>query len=364
MKMLHILYSGLGGHGNVFFSMVKADVEKAYEYEALFCGIEDLREEYALRCTNEKIVYHFIKKVAGKHAGFYYKIFKQIKQSNAEIIFLHGSVQLPAAWLAKILLLKNRKLIVRETQAIHLKTTLEKMALKVAMKLADKIVFLSDAYKEQVRIDFGKNYRPKKCVVIPNGIDLKKFSPAANSPTAQINIGMQSRIVAIKDHTTLLAAFKLLKARLPQLVLKLYIAGDGEKKKSLEEETKKLELENDVIFEGMLNENELVCFLQKLDIYVHASFGETMSTAIMQAMACGKAIVASDVDGINNMITNHKNGLLVPIQQVNEMASALDQIILQPALKLQLENESLKTATEKFSDRKMFLSYKAIFDKL
>lgn len=364
MKILHILYSGLGGHGNVFFSMVKADVKKEFEYEALFCGIEDLREEYAQRCTDKAIPYHFVKKTAGKHIGFYYKIFKHIRQSNAGIVFLHGSVQLPGAWLAKILLLKNRKLVVRETQAIHLKTKFEKLALQVAMKLADKIVFLSEAYKKQISIDVGNNFKAEKCVVIPNGIDLEKFAVAEKKSLLPISIGMQSRIVAIKDHSTLLAAFKLLKDRQPQISLNLYIAGDGEKKKSLEEEAKKLGLEKEVIFEGMLNENELVHFLQKLDVYVHASYGETMSTAIMQAMGCGKAIVASDVDGINNMITHPKDGLLVPVKNVSEMAAALERIIFDPQLKLHLENESLKTATQKFSDRKMFLSYQAVFNKL
>ena len=45
MKVLHVLYAGLGGHGNVFFSMVKADVNKEMECEALFFGIEDVRDE-------------------------------------------------------------------------------------------------------------------------------------------------------------------------------------------------------------------------------------------------------------------------------------------------------------------------------
>ena len=45
MKALHILYSGLGGHGNVFFSMVEADADHQYQYEALFFGIEEIRPE-------------------------------------------------------------------------------------------------------------------------------------------------------------------------------------------------------------------------------------------------------------------------------------------------------------------------------
>ncbi|MBK8495622.1 MAG: glycosyltransferase family 4 protein [Chitinophagaceae bacterium] len=60
-----------------------------------------------------------------------------------------------------------------------------------------------------------------------------------------------------------------------------------------------------------------MAFLQSLDIYVHASLGETMSTAIMQAMACKLPIVASDVNGINNMIIHGKTGILVPTHNMN-----------------------------------------------
>jgi glycosyltransferase involved in cell wall biosynthesis len=96
-------------------------------------------------------------------------------------------------------------------------------------------------------------------------------------------------------------------------------------------------------------------------VYIHASLGETMSTAIMQAMACGKAIVASDVDGINNMITNGLTGLLVRVQDKEQMAIAISSLITDKALRKRLETAALKTAKNTFSDRLMFLRYKKIF---
>ena len=77
--------------------------------------------------------------------------------------------------------------------------------------------------------------------------------------------------------------------------------GDGDQKNELLKESAALQLTDRVEFTGMLAENELIDLMRSLDIYVHASMGETMSTAIMQAMASGKPIVASDVPGIKNM---------------------------------------------------------------
>ena len=53
-----------------FFSMVAADIEKNYEFEAIFIGIEPLRDEYRTKCKKADISYSFIHKIEGKHIGF------------------------------------------------------------------------------------------------------------------------------------------------------------------------------------------------------------------------------------------------------------------------------------------------------
>ena len=211
MKIHHILYSGLGGHGNVFFSMVEADIEKEYSFEALFTGVEPVRQEYIDRCKFNNVPFAYIKKIPGrKHFSFFYNVFKAVMKSDADVIFIHGSIMLVPAWLAKKINNSNKKIIVRETQAIHLKTNREKKALNFSMKLADKIVFLSEEYRNQIQIDMGGYFKPEKTHVIPNGIDLNFFTPIQLiNKRSVLKIGMQSRIVPIKDHKTLFAAFKI-----------------------------------------------------------------------------------------------------------------------------------------------------------
>lgn len=364
MKILHILYSGLGGHGNVFFSMVEADAKKEYCFEALFTGVEAVREEYINRCVKNNIPFTYLNKIPGKkHLSFFYSVFKSILKSDADIIFIHGSMLLLPVWLAQKIGFSNKKIIVRETQATHLKTTREKAALKVAMKLADKIVFLSEEYKEQIKVEFGKKYKPIKIAVIPNGIDLNIFKPDNNlRDPEKIVIGMQSRIVPIKDHKTLIKAFALLLDKYPAKNIILKLAGDGESKAALENQVEELKLTNKVLFVGLLPETSLPKFLNSLDIYIHASFGETMSTAIMQAMACGKAIIASDVDGINNMITDGEDGILVKAKSEKILVEKIFLLIENCELKTKLEINAHKKAQLAFNNTRMFNSYKNIFD--
>ncbi|HEX2683668.1 MAG TPA: glycosyltransferase family 4 protein, partial [Ferruginibacter sp.] len=325
MKILHVLYSGLGGHGNIFFAMVNADAKKEFEYEALFYGIEEVRDEFIEQCEKQHIPWYFSKKHVKLDLKYYIRIMQFIRKSNPDVVFLHGSAYILPARLAALFSKKRTRIIVRETQANHLKTKAQWVSLTGAMFLASRIVCLTEEFRQQIQKKLGWLYRGNKVQVISNGINLDVYKPGNKTQGTEVVIGMQSRLVRIKDHLTLLKAFAILKnehAGKPY-DLKLRIAGDGDFKDELVKFADTLGLGGEVEFTGMIPEKELVGFLQSLDIYVHASLGETMSTAIMQAMACKLPVIASDVNGINNMITHLKTGILVPPKNEEELARAL-----------------------------------------
>ena len=87
MKILHLLYSGLGGHGNVFFSLVKADKDKLFQQEALFAGVEELRPAYQQQCAEHSIVYNYLKKKPGFDIGFYTLCFWLVDAPFAQVVW-------------------------------------------------------------------------------------------------------------------------------------------------------------------------------------------------------------------------------------------------------------------------------------
>ena len=361
MKILHVLYSGLGGHGNVFFSMVDAAETGELEFEALFNGVENVKEEYIRNCKDKNIAWNFVKKRPGLDIAYYVNLYRQIKRSKPQIIFLHGGAAAIPARLAKMSSKGIRRIVVRETQANHLKTKIDWLYLATAMIVADTMVYLSREYQQQVKTKLNFLYRENKSVVIPNGIDLNTFTKTVEKPNGeQIILGMQSRLIPIKDHLTLLSAVALLKEK--EINVHLIIAGDGAFKETLIQHTRELNILDKVTFTGMLEEKALVSFLQQLDIYIHASLGETMSTAIMQAMACGKPVIASDVPGINNMVDNNITGILVPAQKAEEMAAAILQLINSPQLAEELANHAFVFAKENYSNKIMLDRYNVIFN--
>lgn len=365
MKVLHMLYSGLGGHGNVFFSMVDADKEKTFTYEALFFGIEDVRQAYISKTAERNLSWYSVKKKPGIDLKSYKKIASIIKKSAPDIVFIHTSGYIfPVKWAA-IFSRKKIKIIVRETQANHLKTKFEWIGLGVALITANKVVFLSTEYRDTVKQKLFLLFSAGKTAVVPNGINLSLFKPQLkNTSPSTIFIGMQSRLTSIKDHTTLIKAFSnILIENNTGKKIKLLIAGDGAHKSILEQQVHELGIATEVVFLGMLDENELPSFINSLNVYIHATLGETMSTAIMQVMACGIPIIASDVPGVNNMIVNDKTGLLVPAKNSAALTSAINYLLNNPIIATRLANTAFDFARKNYSNETMLQRYKKVFEE-
>ncbi|MBL0055601.1 MAG: glycosyltransferase family 4 protein [Chitinophagaceae bacterium] len=366
MKILHVLYSGLGGHGNVFFSFVKGDTRSEFKYEALFNGIEGVKPEYIDQCRQYGIPWQFVAKKPGFDLRYYRELIGHIRRSDADIVFIHSSAYILPAKLGSLFSKKRKTVIVRETQANHLKAKMEWLWLAVAMLWANSIVFLSEDYRKEVAGKLSWFYRPGKITVIPNGIDLDQFKASPANTGQRPVIGMQSRLVKLKDHMTLLEAFALLVDLHPKEspCPLLWIAGDGDYRRELEARASALNLSGHVEFTGMLDEKDLLSFLRSVDIYVHASLGETMSTAIMQAMACGLPVIGSDVKGIKNMIQDGVTGMLVPVKDPKALCKAILDLLADHQKKRTLSVAAREYAEKHFSNNSMVEAYRDLFNQL
>jgi len=362
MKILHIAFSGLGGHGNVFFSMADADKEKQHQFEVVFFGNEELREGYKNMANQRGIPWYFVKKRSRFDSNPTRQFKKIFSTTLPDVIFLHSSSYILPVKRALLFMPRKIKVVVRETQANHLKTKLNWLGLSIALLTANKVVFLSTEYRDAVKKKLAFFFSDKRTAVIPNGIDLDLYKPAVKTEHVSVNIGMQSRLSSNKDHPTLIMAFtKIVKAYTGKTI-KLFIAGDGVCRPQLEALVNGLGIENAVTFTGMVEETALPAFINSLDIYVHATFGETMSTAIMQVMACAKPIIASDVLGVDNMIINNETGLLVPLKNADALSEAMQKLINNPAMADVLAGNAYEFAKNNYSNKVMLEAYNKIFN--
>lgn len=151
---------------------------------------------------------------------------------------------------------------------------------------------------------------PDKIPVVNNGVDTKRFVPSeARKDAEQIRIISVGTLYWIKNHEMTINA--VCDMREKGIDVSLEIIGDGEDREKLEQVIKNRQAEKYVILQGIKANVEE--YLQNADIYVSSSKTEGLPLSILEAMACGLPIVATDVGGTRDIVCEGKNGFLIPI---------------------------------------------------
>jgi phosphatidylinositol alpha-mannosyltransferase len=195
----------------------------------------------------------------------------------------------------------------------------------------------------QLNLEPFKKYKGPK-TVIPNGIDLEKFNPKVQKIKKfldkKINILFLGMIVERKGLIYLLKAYKILQKKFSNL--RLIVCGGGPLKKEMEKWAKKNNL-REVLFEGKIPEDKVQNYYASCDIFCSpATHGESFGLVLIEAMACGKPVVAFDNEGYKEFLKDKKGGILVKNRDFRELAKKLEILI---------ENENLRRKMGKIAQK-------------
>jgi glycosyltransferase involved in cell wall biosynthesis len=360
-RVVHVLYSGLGGHGAVMFGMLEAGFFQDAEHLVLLTGVEPPLPDYVSRLDERKMVWRYLPKQPGRgYVSFYRSLRQAIFENDPDLVFVHGLATVPSVvW--------NRSravVLVRETEPQSTKSLKDWGALTVAHASVDAIVHLTEDAAETAAAKLRLLHRPGKVHIIGNGLDIDYFSPPSRGRDRLlagpvVRLGMVARLQPNKDHLTLIDAFERLCAARPSLDLRLEIAGDGTTRPPLEAEIAHRGLQDRVTLHGTLSAEGVRDLLRSLDIYVHTTFGETMSNSIMQAMAVGLPVIASAVSGVTNMVTPDV-GLLYPSRDVRSLQSAIASLLDNPDDARRLGTASRSQALRQYDAKLTARSYEEL----
>lgn len=185
-------------------------------------------------------------------------------------------------------------------------------------------------------MEFAGKYVPGYYNVIPNGVDLEHFSPDV-SPIdrfcdGKINILFVGRLEKRKGLGYLLKAYQRVKEEITNS--RLIIVGPGIRlRRKYEKQVRRSELE-DVIFTGHVDYDELPRYYKTADIFCAPATGrESFGMILLEAMAVGKPIVASNVGGYASIVAHGVDGLLVPPKDDKELARALVSLMIDEPLR-------------------------------
>ena len=205
---------------------------------------------------------------------------------------------------------------------------------------------------------------PARVVSVPTGIDLGRFRPgeraAARAATglpaeAQV-VGIVATLRSWKGHRYLLEAL----ARLSRPDVLLAVVGDGPQREALERQARELRIERQVRFAG--NRDDVPAWMQAFDLFCLPSYAnEGVPQALMQAMACGLAVVTTDVGSITEIVSHGETGVLVPPQDPDALAAALTRLIDRPAEREALGERAAAAARERFGEERMAAAMLAEF---
>lgn len=364
MKVTQVLYSGLGGHGSVAFSLQAAaeDAVDGWRNAMVFLGIEPMLTDYANLCAERGLERDYVKATAGRPWRSWPGLFRALTDQRPDAIVLHSVKAILPAWAyAKR---HSIPLIAVEHQANHLKKRSEWLASRMVMHLADAVVVLTPDYAADLRAGLGRGWRGEKVNIIPNGIDTDAFAPVERGASFDARvIGMASRFSGIKRHDLLIGALRILRDEDGTHAWQLSLAGDGETRAAMLRMAADQGVSDMLELPGFLGGEDLLRWFQGLDIYAHASEGETLSTSLLQAMAMGLPILGSDVPGIRDLLAGGR-GALAEQETPASFARALRRLASSPQDAADMGQTARAAALEHYSQRAMQARYASVLEQI
>jgi len=196
----------------------------------------------------------------------------------------------------------------------------------------------------------------KQIALIHSGVDCDRFHPPSEAERAaaraalglddsQLALGTIGALEKRKGHSMLLDALILLRAGYGPF--RCFIAGAGSQREQLAAQVRELGLEGRVLLTGSVEDPRQL--LSALDVFVFPSLKEGLGVALMEAMACGVAPVASRVGGIPELIENGRSGLLVEPANPLEIARGLERVMGAPDVRRELGAAARARMVESFS---------------
>jgi L-malate glycosyltransferase len=231
---------------------------------------------------------------------------------------------------------------------------------KLAARNVAAIVVPSRTMEQVVRSVFRL---PVRVIRIPNGVDVRRLTPADGSgmrrhlglSSSDFVVGTVGQLRPEKGHLRLMAAFRM--ADVPNK--KLLIVGNGPMRLTLETASEDMGISRDVVFAGGVD--DVAPWYAAMDVFALASDSEQMPMALLEAMACGLPAVCTDVGDCRDVLGRQPVQAVVPVGEVAGFASALGAFGRDEAARLQAAASNRLTCIERFDGEVMHDRYLSLY---
>lgn len=218
----------------------------------------------------------------------------------------------------------------------------------------------------------AKAFFDRDITLIPNGIDAELFKPLEKNTALAEALGIQGdgRIIGFvgelrekKGLSALLIAYTQVIKSTPASLLVVGDVRAGDDKK-LFEELKSSIPNAKIVVTGYVSNHDLPSYYSIMDVLVHPSLRDGMPNAVLEAMACGRTVIATRAGGVMDMLHDGKNGRLVSINDINSLSVVIQEVLSDKALQSRLGASARRTILDKFTLQNELDGNLAVYCKL
>jgi glycosyltransferase involved in cell wall biosynthesis len=271
----------------------------------------------------------------------FYKLYRFVKKEKPDVVHTHmakaGTIGRLAARLTGVpLVIHTFHGHIFHSYFNSSKTRFFLLIERLLARVTDKIIVISEEQKDEIK-RFLKLKSDNKLTLIPLGFELNEFlkddngnnvdklREELNIPKEAAVIGIIGRLTAIKNHKMFLEVAKEVKRKDSPKKIKFLIIGDGEMKDELIALSSKSGIREDVIFAGWRKDMDLV--YKAMDIVTLTSLNEGTPVSLIEALASGRTVVATDVGGVRDIVENGKSGFIVPSNDIDAFSEATSRLL-------------------------------------
>jgi glycosyltransferase involved in cell wall biosynthesis len=278
------------------------------------------------------------------------RIVRAIRSSQADVV--HAHLEYAAALVPPAARIASRPAVSTFHHVAVPISRKEALKERIAIGLANRgagVVFVSRASFDSFAAAYGgarPNWR-----VVENGVDLGRFSTAPDTMPPELGIARDAPVVTIvgalrwrKGHHVALASWPSVLRRFPDA--RLVIVGDGPQAAVLREQADSLGIAESVVFAGM--RTDVARLIRASWLLSLPSQHEALPTTLIEAAACGRPVVATNVDGIPEVVTDGQTGLLVPWDDQQSLAEALTSLLADETRRREMGVKARALAEDRF----------------
>jgi glycosyltransferase involved in cell wall biosynthesis len=225
-----------------------------------------------------------------------------------------------------------------------------------AMKKTDRLIITS-AQSMQEALEEG--FSSEAVLQIPNGVDTHYFRPNG-SQGEENTITFIGRLDRMKGIHILIQAFTQLREK--GWDMHLDIIGDGPEKNTLKQLAVNSRLHEHISFYGEVE--NVAPYLQRSTLFVLPSLSEGLSNVLLEAMACGLPVIAARTGGNPDIIQNGVNGLLVDLENPEQLSKAVERLLSDRSFADRLGVQARKTIEERYSMDQVVEHYQTLYSDL